>query len=183
MDNEKNSAPASKPSAGMVSVIVAGIFTICMVFIIGRVVFASNAKTAPDNLDTATINTNVTEPQVTETTAVTSAPNAAVTDGSGSVTAVESGAESSASSADDSSSAAEEQGTKYITEYAYLHTQPSNDAENIVCMTPGVAVTVLGYEDNGYVKVTFMSTDGQLTGYIYRDYLSDYQTVLPPWEQ
>ena len=121
MDNENNSAPRPRRSVGLAAVIVAGVFVICMVFFIGRVVFASNAETAPKGLDTATINTNVTEPQVTETTAVTSAPNA--------------------------------------------------------------AVTVLGYEDNGYVKVTFMSTDGQLTGYIYRDYLSDYQTVLPPWEQ
>ena len=180
MDNENNSAPRPSRSVGLAAVIVAGVFTICMVFFIGRVVFASNAETAPKGLDTATVNTNVTEPQVTETTAVTSAPNAAATDENGSAVPTESGADSRA---EDSSSAAESQGTKYITEYAYLHTQPSNDAENIVCMTPGVAVTVLGYEDNGYVKVTFMSTDGQLTGYIYRDYLSDYQTVLPPWEQ
>ncbi|MBQ8966533.1 SH3 domain-containing protein [Ruminococcus sp.] len=179
MDKENNSAGARR-GVSIASVVVAGIFVICMVFIVGKVVFASNSETAPAGLDTATINTNVTEPKPAETTAATTTAPAVVTDESGmEVTSADSGADSS--SAD--SSAAESLGTKYITEYAYLHTQPSNEAENIVCMTPGVAVTVLGYEDNGYVKVTFLGTDGQLTGYIYRDYLSDFQTVLPPWEQ
>ncbi|WP_295152724.1 SH3 domain-containing protein [uncultured Ruminococcus sp.] len=171
MDNDNNNSSEIKHGFGMASVIVAGIFVICMVFIIGKVVFSSNSETVPDGLDTATINTNVTEPKPVETTAVTT-------------TAPVVSSESSASeSTADSSSAAEGNETKYITEYAYLHTQPSNDAENIVCMTPGVAVTVISYEDNGYVKIRFTGVDGELTGYIYRDYLSDYQTVLPPWEQ
>ena len=167
-------------SVNTASIVVAGIFVLCMVFIIGKVVFASNSETVPTGLDTNTINTNVTRPQEVETTAATTA-QPVVTDENGEVISrTESSAESS--HADTSSSAAAME-TKYITEYAYLHTQPSNDAENIVCMTPGVAVTVLSYEDNGYVKISFTGTDGQLTGYIYRDYLSDYQTVLPPWEQ
>ena len=179
MDKE-NDRSGARRGVSIASVVVAGIFALCMVFIVGKVVFASNSETAPTGLDTATINTNVTEPKPAETTAAATTAPTVVTDESGmEITSADSGADSS--SAD--SSAAEELGTKYITEYAYLHTQPSNDAENIVCMTPGVAVTVLGYEDNGYVKVTFLGTDGQLTGYIYRDYLSDFQTVLPPWEQ
>ena len=176
MDNE-NKSPSAR-SAGVASVVVAGIFVICMVFIIGKVVFASNSETVPSGLDTATINTDVTEPE--ETKATTAKAPAAVKDESGAEVSDSSDAESSQ---DESSSADGSGEIKYITEYAYLHTQPSNDAENIVCMTPGVSVTVLGYEDNGYVKVTFVGTDGQLTGYIYQDYLSDYQTVLPPWEQ
>lgn len=180
MDNEKNNSPETRPAAGIASVVVAGIFVICMVFIIGKVVFASNSENVPAGLDTATINTNVTEPKPVENSATTTAAPA-VTDESGAVAAPdESGAEKPE---ENSSSASETMGTKYITEYAYLHTQPSNDAENIVCMTPGIAVTVLAYEDNGYVKISFVGTDGELTGYIYRDYLSDYQTVLPPWEQ
>lgn len=168
-------------SVGVASVIVAGIFLVCMVFIIGKVVFASNSEKPPAGIDTATINTNVTEPRISNNAKpVTTVP-------ADSADITESGASDesspSSSAAEESSSAPNETETKYITEYAYLHTQPSNEAENIVCMTPGVAVTVLGYEDNGYVKVTFTGNDGELTGYIYRDYLSDYQTVLPPWEQ
>ena len=50
-------------------------------------------------------------------------------------------------------------------------------------MSPGIQVTVLGYEDNGYVKITFQNIDEPLTGYIYKDYLSEVQTVVPAWEQ
>lgn len=166
-------------SIGLASIIVAGIFVVCMIFIVGKVVFASNSETAPAGIDTATINTNVTEPKVSRNDKpVTAAPAESTESGSDEVTE-----ESSASSAAEDTSSSADNEIKYITEYAYLHTQPSNEAENIVCMTPGVAVTVLGYEDNGYVKITFTGNDGELTGYIYQDYLSDYQTVLPPWEQ
>ena len=166
-------------SVSTAALIVAGVFVLCIVFIVGKVVFASNSETVPAGLDTNTINTDVTQPQVVETTAPP-VTQPVVTHENGAVIPSDSSAESKA---DDTSSSAEPVGTMYITEYAYLHTQPSNEAENIVCMTPGVAVTVLNYEDNGYVKIKFTGTDGELTGYIYRDYLSDYQTVLPPWEQ
>lgn len=178
MDNEKKVR-----SVGVASVVVAGIFVVCMVFIIGKVVFASNSAETPDGLNTATINTNVTEPKVTKNNKPATEAPADNNESGALAVSGESSADTASSAAEDTSSASEEHGIKYITEYAYLHTQPSNDAENIVCMTPGVSVTVLGYEDNGYVKVTFASSDGQLTGYIYQDYLSDYQTVLPPWEQ
>lgn len=65
----------------------------------------------------------------------------------------------------------------YVTEYAYLHVAPDNDAENIVCMSPGVQVNVLEYEDNGYVKINFMNIDGPLTGYIYKDYLTTDSSI------
>ncbi len=178
MDNEKKVR-----SVGVASVVVAGIFVVCMVFIIGKVVFATNSAVAPEGIDTATINTNVTEPKVTQNNKPVTAAPADNTESGAPAVSDESSADTASSAAEESSSAPAEKETKYITEYAYLHTQPSNEAENIVCMTPGVAVTVLGYEDNGYVKITFTGNDGELTGYIYQDYLSEYQTVLPPWEQ
>lgn len=178
MDKEKK-----LPSVGVASIVVAGIFVLCMIFVIGKVVFASNSAVPPAGIDTATINTNITEPKIkNEQKPVTEAPAGSAESGAPAVSD-DSSADTVSSVAEDSSTASAEKETKYITEYAYLHTQPSNEAENIVCMTPGVAVTVLGYEDNGYVKITFTSNDGELTGYIYQDYLSDYQTVLPPWEQ
>ena len=69
----------------------------------------------------------------------------------------------------------------YVTEYAYLHVAPDNDAENIVCMSPGVQVNVLEYEDNGYVKINFMNIDGPLTGYIYKDYLTTDSSIAVQW--
>lgn len=176
MDNE-NMTPETTEThhmGGTASVIVAGIFVICMVFFTGKVVFASNAESAPTGLDTATINTNITEPEPEETTTT--------------VTTIEDGVVPDDSGVDSSSSEAEVEqepviGTMYVTEYAYLHTQPDMDSESIVCMTPGVMVQVLNYEDNGYIKVTFNYLDGPLTGYLYGSYLSYEQTVLPPWEQ
>ena len=178
MDKEKKF-----PSVGVASVVVAGIFVVCMVFIIGKVVFASNSAELPAGVDTATINTNVTQPKVKDGEKPVTQQPAETTESGAPAAEAESSVDTASSAAEDSSAAPTEKETKYITEYAYLHTQPSNEAENIVCMTPGVAVTVLGYEDNGYVKISFTSNDGELTGYIYQDYLSDYQTVLPPWEQ
>lgn len=177
MDNENRTpeTPEAQHMGATASVIVAGIFVICMVFFTGKVVFASNAETAPSGLDTATINTDIAEPEPAETTTAVTAPvDGIISDDSG---------------ADDSSAAEEEDepeeslGTMYITEYAYLRTQPDKESENIVCMSPGIGVQVLNYEDNGYVKVTFQYLEGPLTGYVYRDYLSEYQTVVPSWEQ
>ena len=185
-DNEEY-GEARRP-VGAASVIVAGIFVVCMVFIGGKVLFSSNSAEVPSGIDTATINTNVTVPKTAESAAaVTAAPSGsqpdAVNSASGAVSGSDmSGTDSNSSSAD-SSKPDDNMGTKYITEYAYLHTQPSNESENIICMTPGIAVNVLSYEDNGYVKVTFDYLDGPMTGYIYQDYLSDYQTVVPEWEQ
>lgn len=177
MDNENRDLdiPESHRFGGTASVIVAGIFIICMVFITGRVIFVSNEETAPAGIDTATINTDITEPIPAETIApVTTAP--------ADISSGEVGSEES-SLAEEEPPEEEDLGVMYVTEYAYLHTQPSTESENIICMSPGIGVTVLGFEDNGYVKVTFDYLEGPMTGYIYRDYLSDYQSVVPSWEQ
>lgn len=185
-DNDQEEYGEAHRPVGAASVIVAGIFVVCMVFIGGKVLFSSNSAEVPAGIDTATINTNVTVPKPAETAAaVTTAPTGSQPDAGGVVSGASSdmsGADSNSSNAD-SSKTDEAMGTKYITEYAYLHTQPSNESENIICMTPGIAVNVLSYEENGYVKVTFDYLDGPMTGYIYQDYLSDYQTVVPDWEQ
>jgi len=174
MDN--NNSPRNSGASGAAAIIVVGIFVICVIFLFAKGLFSSNSADAPSGLDTATINTDESEPSPAQTSgtvrADTSLPESSSADSQGQTTS-----ESAADSLADQSL-----GVMYITEYAYLHTAPSNDAENIVCMSPGIEVTVLGYEDNGYVKITFMNIDGQLTGYIYRDYLSETQTVKPAWE-
>ena len=61
--------------------------------------------------------------------------------------------------------------TVFVNQYAYLHTEPDKDAENIVCMSPGIEINVLEKLENGYWKVTFMNIDGQKTGYVWNEYV------------
>ena len=155
MDNNKNnvSRKASGITASVVAIIVVGIFVLCVILLLAKGLFASNSSEVPKGINTATINTNesVAEPVNSAAPADTS-----VTDNS----SVE---------------------VMYVTEYAYLHVAPDNDAENIVCMSPGVQVNVLEYEDNGYVKINFMNIDGPLTGYIYKDYLTTDSSIAVQW--
>ena len=169
--NKKSSPASSSGTAGVVAIIVVGVFVLCVIFILAKGLFTSNSAKVPEGLDTATINTN--ESSMAEVIDESKAEDANTTV-SGTDSNTESGVVSDSQAGDVSSSNTDSLGVMYITEYAYLHTEPSNDAENIVCMSPGVEVNVLQYEDNGYVKITFMNIDGQLTGYIYGDYLTTY---------
>ncbi len=177
-DIDKNEERITVTSGGAAaSIIVAGIFLLGVVFIFSRVLFSSNSAKVPAGLDTATINTDIAEEPSYDESSSQAAP---------AVTSVSGDSDSSYNdSSEDESSQAEEEGigVMYITEYAYLHTEPSNESENIICMSPGIEVTVLEYEDNGYVKITFMNVDGPMSGYIYKDYLSEVQTVIPSWQQ
>ena len=171
MDNKdrNNKAAAAGKLNPFVPIVIAGIFVLAVVFVFSRVLFSSNSSTVPEGLDTATIGE---EKPVTAKVKTTTKSQ-------------EGESSSNLDSAVDMESSKTENGlgVMYITEYAYLHTEPSNDATNIICMSPGIQVTVLGYEDNGYVKITFQNIDEPLTGYIYKDYLSEVQTVVPAWEQ
>ncbi len=177
-NNAKN--PESAGASGVAAIIVVGIFAACVIFLFAKGLFSSNSAKVPTGLDTATINTD--EPE-TDEYIPDSSVQTEISDSS--IGADDSGVGTESISETVTSQAEEDQslGVMYITEYAYLHTAPENESENIVCMSPGIEVTVLGYEDNGYVKITFQNIDGPLTGYIYRDYLSEYQTVIPSWQQ
>ena len=167
MDNNKNnvSRKASGNTASVVAIIVVGIFVLCVILLLAKGLFASNSSEVPKGINTATINTNESVAEH-----VNSTDNSSV-DESGAVTDVSS----------DESSQTDVLEVMYVTEYAYLHVAPDNDAENIVCMSPGVQVNVLEYEDNGYVKINFMNIDGPLTGYIYKDYLTTDSSIAVQW--
>lgn len=170
-DTKNGTASSLRNSSGSIPIILVGLFVIFVIFVAAKGIFKSNVDEITQGLDTATINTDVTGK---------SDESAQTVNGDLSSSNIDSKSDSSSSetvSETDESSQLDEK--MYITEYAYLHTQPANDAENIVCMSPGVEVTVLEYEENGYVKITFENIDGPLTGYIYKDYLASYnnQTV------
>ena len=160
-------------TASVVAIIVVGIFVLCVILLLAKGLFASNSSEVPKGINTATINTNesVAEPVNSTAPADTSVTDNSSVDESGAVTDVSS----------DESSQTDVLEVMYVTEYAYLHVAPDNDAENIVCMSPGVQVNVLEYEDNGYVKINFMNIDGPLTGYIYKDYLTTDSSIAVQW--
>lgn len=167
-NKKKAKLSVSNNTASVIAIIVVGVFVLCVIFLLARGLFTSNSKNVPAGIDTATINTDTNTKKMDN-----SAVQADNSIADSSTDSSESSSESESSSLSDSSQI-EEHEKMYVTEYAYLHTAPANDAENIVCMSPGVEVTVLNYEDNGYVKITFQNIDGPLTGYIYKDYLASY---------
>lgn len=172
-EDEEEAFEDGKTPVGAASVVVAGVFLLCLIFVFAKVLFTSNTDTVPPDIDTATINTNDDEPEELPMT---------FDDSSEAFVAGIAGEESAEESEEESSQEEQGLGVMYITEYAYLHTGPSDDAENIICMSPGIEVTVLAEDPSGYMKITFMNVDGPLTGYVYRDYLSEVQTVIPEWE-
>lgn len=171
-EDEEEPIEEVKTPVGAASVVVAGVFLLCLIFVFAKVLFTSNTDTVPPDIDTATINTKDDEPEELPMTFDESSEDMTVGDLQ----------ESSDVSEEESSQEEQGLGVMYITEYAYLHTGPSDDAENIICMSPGIQVTVLAEDPSGYMKITFMNVDGPLTGYVYRDYLSVEQTVIPEWE-
>ncbi|WP_294586108.1 SH3 domain-containing protein [uncultured Ruminococcus sp.] len=174
MDNNKNnvSRKTSGNAASVVAIIVVGIFVLCVILLLAKGLFASNSSEVPKGINTATINTDESVPEPAESSAP--ADTSAVEDDS----SAESGVVTDVT---DDSSQTDVLEVMYVTEYAYLHVAPDNEAENIVCMSPGVEVNVLEYEDNGYVKITFMNIDGPLTGYIYKDYLTTDSSIAVQW--
>ncbi len=166
--SEKNRKPAATSgTAGVIAIVVVGIFMLCTIFLIAKGLFSSNSKEVPDGVNTGTINTDVSVP-VNSTEPVTEVTEQKPADQSQTETA--------------ESAADEPQGEQmYVLDYAYLHVSPDNDSENIICMSPGVQVTLLGEESNGYVKITFQNVDGPLTGYVYKDYLTT-EYVQPAWQ-
>lgn len=174
MNEQKNNTASQKTSGGaasVVAIIVVGIFVLCVIVLLAKGLFASNSAEVPEGINTATINTDETAPVYDDSAAEA---DTSVTDESSYLDESGIAAESEPDESDDSEG---EQvlAVMYVTEYAYLHVAPDNEAENIVCMSPGVEVNVLEYEDNGYVKITFMNIDGPLTGYIYGSYLASYE--------
>ena len=135
-------------------VVALTVLAICVVLIVAKGLFSSNNTDIPAGIYTGTINTNqaAVAPEVSSTDDSSADASSAADENS-----------------EDDSSVAEEKA--YVTEYANLHTEPSKDAEDIVCMSPNVEVTVLEKLDNGYWKIFFVNIDGPTTGYLWSGYL------------
>lgn len=161
---QKNTKQSVSLRAGGAAVIV--ILSVCVVLFVAKGFFGKDDMYLPDDVYTGTINTNQTTP--------TAEIDAEV---SGDKSESENNSEKSTDSLNSNSSQPEESSigetieTAFVNQYAYLHTEPDEDAENIVCMSPNIEVNVLEKLENGYWKVTFLNIDGQKTGYVWNEYL------------
>lgn len=161
--NQKTKQNTSLRAGGIV---VIGIFAVCIVIFMAKGLFSNSDSGLPAGIDTGTINTNQTTPAAEANADLSDSKKSKDQDKNSSKSSKE-----NESSQTEESSAAENTETAFVNQYAYLHTEPDKDAENIVCMSPNIEVTVLEKLENGYWKVTFLNIDGQKTGYVWNEYL------------
>lgn len=161
-DIPDNQSKVSSKRFKVSGVIVLTVLILCVVFFAAKGLFSSNDMDIPADVYTGTINTDITSKTVKTTKSE---------DSKGSSSTAKKSDDSSANSSQSDSSISEDGEKAYVTEYANLHTEPSKDSENIVCMSPNVEVTVLEKLDNGYWKIYFVNIDGPKTGYLWSGYL------------
>ena len=162
MSKKRRSADTGNQLIGVVAIIAVAIFVVGVIVICAKSLFSGVEADVPTGLDTAT---------------VANAP-----------------AQTEAVKSDDSSSKAEKKstkkkktdtgaetttttqaglGTKTVQEYAYLRKDPSPEGEQLLCLSPGITVTVLSEEDeNGYVQASFDNNGTVLSGWIHGSYLA-----------
>lgn len=145
---------------GIVAIIVVAIFVIGVIIIFAKSLFSGVEVDIPKGLDTATVTKSAQVTQAAETKESEKTPSK-----------TEKGESTTKES--ETTPAEEGLGTKTVTEYAYLREAPSPEGAQIICMSPGIVVTVLTEADeNGYVKATFNNSGTQLTGYVHSSYLA-----------
>ena len=154
--SKRRSKDLNNQFVGVVAIIVVAVFVIGVIIIFAKSLFSGVESDLPIGLDTATVTKAEAAPAQTEST--------------------EKEKKTTKKSADKekktTTTTTEGMGTKSVLEYAYLRKEPAPEGEAIICMSPGVEVTILSEADeNGYVKATFLDVSGQLTGYVHESYL------------
>ena len=154
--SKRRSNDLNNQFVGVVAIIVVAVFVIGVIIIFAKSLFSGVESDLPIGLDTATVTKAEAALAQTEST--------------------EHEKKTTKKSADKekktTTTTTEGMGTKSVLEYAYLRKEPAPEGEAIICMSPGVEVTILSEADeNGYVKATFLDLSGQLTGYVHESYL------------
>lgn len=175
--------PQTSNTMGIVAIAVVGVFILCVIFVLAKGLFTSNDSKVLDGIYTGTISPEMSAAAAikTEESKIDDSKDSSDSDDSSKVDDSTDSSDDENSSSDESSDSEEDSSsqsqvdgkTAYITEYAYLRTEASQDGAEIVCMSPNITVTVLETGINGYAKVTFVNGDGStLTGYVHESYLS-----------
>lgn len=168
-DPHRKSAFASPNFVNVMAIAVVTVFSVCIVVLLAKTLFASNSSDVPAGLNTATMpNTNTT------TTAATTAPATTTSDVQTSIGI--GGGGDSTSPVLTTTTAAVSSDEMYVSKYVQLLKEPKEGSGNIVCMSPNVKVKVLERRADGFYKVTFKNGDGSTcTGYVMNTFLSATQ--------
>lgn len=159
MSKRRRSADTGNQLIGVVAIIAVAIFVVGVIFIFAKSLFSGVEADVPKGLDTATV-----------------ANAAAQTEAVQSDDSKEQTEETKKTKKTKKTEATEEKkglGTKTVQEYAYLRKDPSPEGEQVICMSPGIVVTVLSKEDeNGYVQASFDYNGTLLEGWVHSSYLA-----------
>lgn len=162
MSRRRNSAGTNNQLIGIVAIIAVAVFVVGVIIIFAKSLFSGVEADIPKGLDTATVANAASQPAESSPADDSSEEEKKETKKSKETKATES-----------SQAVPEGLGTKSVTEYAYLRKSPSPEGEQIICMSPGIQVTVLSEEDeNGYVQASFDNNGTVLTGWVHGSYLA-----------
>ena len=162
MSKRRSSAETNNQLLGVVAIIVVAIFVVGVIIIFAKSLFSGVETDIPKGLDTATVSNAQPE----------SADSGKADDDSSNEESKET-KKSKETKATETTEIPEGLGNKTVTEYAYLRKEPSPEGEQIICMSPGIEVTVLSEADeNGYVQASFNNNGTVLTGWVHSSYLA-----------
>ncbi|MCR5815984.1 MAG: SH3 domain-containing protein [Ruminococcus sp.] len=162
MSKKRRSADTGNQLIGVVAIIAVAIFVVGVIVIFAKSLFSGVEADVPTGLDTATV---ANAPAQTE---------AAKSDDSSSKADKKSTKKKKTDTGAETTTTTQAGlGTKTVQEYAYLRKDPSPEGEQLLCLSPGITVTVLSEEDeNGYVQASFDNNGTVLSGWIHGSYLA-----------
>ena len=138
----------------IITIVVVAVFSITIVVLLAKNLFASNSRDVPAGIYTGTIPKPVSATLPPETKPA----GATVTT---SVTTAE------------TTEAVSEPEEMYVIKYIQLLEEPFEGSKKLICMSPNVRLKILERRADGYYKGTFHNCDGlDYTGYILREFLS-----------
>ena len=164
LSKKRVSRDANDQLLGVVAIIVVAVFVVGVIIIFAKSLFSGVESDLPIGLDTATVSNAETQTPDEKTSEKSTKKKK--------TTKADADSDKDSEDKETTTTTAAGMGTKSVLEYAYLRKEPNAEAEAIICMSPGIQVTVLSEPDEGgYVKATFTDVSGQLTGYVHESYL------------
>ena len=161
MSKKRRSADTGNQLIGVVAIIAVAIFVVGVIVIFAKSLFSGVEADVPTGLDTATVANAPAQTEVVK-------PDESSSEGDKKKTKKTKKTEESEPAVTEAGL-----GTKTVQEYAYLRKDPSPEGEQILCLSPGITVTVLSEEDeNGYVQASFDNNGTMLSGWIHGSYLA-----------
>ena len=162
MSKKRRSADSGNQLIGIVAIIAVAVFVVGVIIIFAKSLFSGVEADVPIGLDTATV-----------TNAQAQTQPVGGDDESSSDEEKKETKKTKKKKTTEATAAEPGLGTKTVQEYAYRRKDPSPEGEQLVCMSPGIVVTVLSEEDeNGYVQASFDNNGTVVRGWVHGSYLA-----------